>query len=79
MTLVKNDIKPYLLKNISKIAKKEGISEEKLINEAIERGLDIIEEYDCEAFEKEIDEAKADPGEKIDADDLAEEFRVDLN
>ncbi|MDR0911174.1 MAG: hypothetical protein LBM96_01065 [Methanobrevibacter sp.] len=79
MTLVKNDIKPYLLKNISKIAKKEGISEEKLINEAIEKGLNIIEKYDCEAFGKEIDEARADSGEKVDIDDLAEEFGVDLN
>ena len=79
MTVVKNDIKADLLKNISKIAKKEGISEEKLINEAIERGLDIIEEYDCEAFGKAIDDARADPGEKVDIDDLAKEFGVDLS
>ena len=39
MTITTIDIKPNLLKSISKIAKKEGIIEDKALNEVIERGI----------------------------------------
>ena len=39
MTIRIEDIKPDLLKKISKIAKNEKISEEKAINEIIEEGI----------------------------------------
>ena len=40
MTIKIEDIKPDLLKKISKIAKNEKISEEKAINEIIEKGIE---------------------------------------
>ncbi|MCL2114847.1 MAG: hypothetical protein FWH29_01325 [Methanobrevibacter sp.] len=36
-----NEIKPDLLKNISKIAKREGVSETKVLNEVLKIGIEI--------------------------------------
>jgi len=40
MTPITKDIKPDLLKSISKIAKREGISESKVLNEVLKIGIE---------------------------------------
>ena len=40
MTPINKDIKPDLLKRISKIAKREGISESKVLNEVLKIGIE---------------------------------------
>jgi len=74
-------IKPVLFENIIKMAKREGISTDKLINEALERGLEIMDEYDCETFEKSLDEAreeiKSGKGSRMTINELADSLGVD--
>jgi len=74
-------IKPALFESVTRMAKREGISADKLINEAIERGLEIMDEYDCEAFGKSLDEAreeiKSGKGARMTVEELADSLGVD--
>ena len=57
-TIIIND---NLFKSVSKIAKRENTTENKVINQLLAKGIEedrINEEYDCEAFEKSLDEAR---------------------
>ena len=84
MNIAVDEINPNLLKTINKLAKINKTSESKIIEEALEKGLEIMrinEEYDCEAFGKEIDRRRAriEAGEgiEISMNELAERLGVD--
>ena len=72
---------PSILKSISEIAKNNKTSENKIVEKALKKGIEILEfeeKYDCEGLakelddlDKEIDEGK---GITVDVDKLEEHF-----
>ena len=55
---IKIGIDTRLFESISEIAKRDGITNDKVMNDAIERGLNVLNDYDYESFSKMIDEAR---------------------
>jgi len=64
---------PNILKIINKLAKTNKTSENKIMEEALEKGLEIMqinEEEECEIFHEELDKISADmeKGNRVEID-----------
>ena len=73
-----------LLKHINKLAKSHKTTENEILESALEKGLEIMELneiYDCDAFEKGLDEAreeiKAGDGVRMSVEEMAKHLGVD--
>ena len=86
MSTVLKEIKidSKLLKHINKLAKINKTTENEIMESALEKGLEIMklnEIYDCDAFEKGLDEAreeiKSGKGVRMTVDEMAKHLGVD--